>query len=510
MIKQTTSKILLTANCLALFSVLESTAQNTKPNILLILADDLGYGDVSALNENSKIKTPAIDQLSKNGIRFTDAHSNSSVSTPSRYGILTGRYAFRTLLKQSVLNGFSEPLIAPERSTLASMLSKEGYITACIGKWHLGWEWAKKENCDEIDYSRPISNGPVTRGFDYFFGIASSLDMPPYVYVERDTPTAIPNRISKESKGLTLFRSGPQAPDFEPEDCLPNFTQRAVEYITNRKGDNKSFFLYLPLTAPHTPILPSKEFEGKSGLSSYADFVMMVDDAVGKIISALKASGQYQNTIIVFTSDNGCYRGAGMDDMEKQGHHSSYIYRGAKSDIFDGGHRIPLIISWGDKYNNRIEKGLISLTDFYATFAQMTGYKPVDNEGEDSHSFWPVLSCEGKPSRTDVVHHSIDGSFSLREGDWKLIFCPGSGGWSYPSLPKDKDFIATLPGMQLYDIKKDPGETNNLINKYPATVEKLKRKMQDYILNGRSTPGRKQNNEISGKWKQIENVIQNY
>ncbi len=503
---QPLSKTLLVVTGAVLLPTLPARAQQVKPNIVFILADDMGYGDISALNKNSKIQTPELDQMSRKSIVFTDAHSNSSVSTPSRYGILTGRYAFRTNLKKGVLNGFSQPLIAPDRSTIASMFSNNGYTTACIGKWHLGWNWANKQTGKEPDYSLPISNGPITRGFDYFFGIASSLDMPPYVYVEQNQPTAIPDRISDEGKGLKLFRSGPQAPDFTPEDCLPNFTERAVRYITGQNKD-KPFFLYLPLTAPHTPILPSKEFEGRSGLSPYGDFVMMVDDVVGQIISALKSSGQYENTIVIFTTDNGCFHGAGMEDMKNRGHYSNYIYRGAKSDIFDGGHRIPLIISWGDKYTRRLEKGIISLTDFYATFAEMIGYTPTDNEAEDSFSFWPVLTGKGKSLRTDVVHHSIDGSFSLREGDQKLIFCAGSGGWSHPSLPKDSALAAGLPAMQLYNMKKDPKETNNLIDKYPETVERLRKKMQEYIRNGRSTPGAKQQNDSSREWKQIESFM---
>lgn len=243
-----------------------SVAYAQKPNIVFILADDMGYGDISAFNDQTVISTPHLDRLCENGIRFTDAHSNSSVSTPSRYGILTGRYAFRSELKSGVLGGYSEPIIPAERNTMATMLASQGYSTACIGKWHLGWNWGYSENGKDVDYSAPIKNGPTERGFDYFYGIAASLDMAPYVYVENDMPTAIPTRISVDiKKGIKMQRSGPQSPDFSHPDCLPNFTGRAIRYIEEHKDADKPFFLYVPLTAPHTPVLPSAEFVGKSG-----------------------------------------------------------------------------------------------------------------------------------------------------------------------------------------------------------------------------------------------------
>ena len=346
----------------ALTSSLACAAQ---PNVVFILADDMGYGDVSALNEKSRIRTPAIDALCREGVTFTDAHSGSSVSTPSRYGILTGRYAFRTTLKSGVTNSYSPPLIAPDRRTIATFLSEQGYSTACIGKWHLGWNWAMRDG--EVDFSGPIDGGPVTRGFDYFFGIPASLDMPPYVYIENDRVTALPDRTAADGKGLLLQRSGPQGADFEHGECLQRITRKSLEYIARQRKD-RPFFLYMPLTAPHTPILPSEEFRGKSGLSPYGDFVMMVDDVVAQVVARLKEQGLYENTVIVFAADNGCFHGAGVRQMEADGHYPSYIYRGYKSDLFDGGHRVPLIVSRGGKNGGRIEQGLVSLTDFYATF----------------------------------------------------------------------------------------------------------------------------------------------
>ena len=476
-------------------------SKTEKPNIIFIIADDLGYGDISAFNENSKIRTENIDKLCENGIKFTDAHSSSSVSTPSRYGILTGRYAFRTHLKSEVLSGFSPPLIDVDRNTMGTMLSKQGYHTACIGKWHLGWDWAFDEN-KEVDFSKPIKNGPTTRGFDYFYGIAASLDMSPYVYVENDRVTALPNRIARKYDGILLQRKGPQGADFEHIDCLPNFSKRALDYIAAQSDADAPFFLYLPLTAPHTPILPTKEFQGKSGLSPYGDFVLMIDNLVGEIVSVLKKKGQLDNTIIVFTSDNGCAPYADIKGMEKAGHVPNYIYRGAKADLYDGGHRLPLIMSWGNRFYKREVSDLFSLTDFYATFAEITGYKLKDNEAEDSFSIWKFLEGKGKFKRKDLVHHSVDGSFSIRTPEWKLLFCPHSGGWSYPR--KNEENISRFPPHQLYNMTTDVIEQQNIEDQHPDLIKKYSRIMRKYILNGRSTPGKKQSNETEGEWDQIK------
>ena len=494
-------------NNAAIFSFLFAAggmAYAQKPNIVLILADDMGYGDISAFNDRTSLVTPNLDRLCGQGIRFTDAHSNSSVSTPSRYGILTGRYAFRSDLKSGVLGGFSQPLIAEDRSTVATMLSSCGYSTAMIGKWHLGWNWTYLDKASgKVDWTGPVSGGPTDRGFDYFYGIAASLDMSPYVYVENDRPTAVPDRVSGDiSKGILMQRSGPQSPDFEHKDCLRNFTDRAAAYIREHADDAAPFFLYLPLTAPHTPILPSEEFRGKSGISPYCDFVLMVDSMVGKIADAVKDSGISENTIIIFTTDNGCSPVAEIAKMKKSGHSPNHIYRGAKSDIYDGGHRIPLIVSWGGRYRDRVEDGLVSLTDFYATFAEIAGYELKDDEAEDSYSFKSVLDGTGAPARQDVIHHSIDGRFAIRKGDWKLVFWPGSGGWGGPN-EKSKNWD-TLPKYQLFNMKNDPSERENLYGTHRKIEKELTERFRKYILDGRSTPGTPQKNDGGSDWKQIE------
>ena len=481
-------------------AALSSLTGIAQPNVVFILADDMGYGDVSALNEHSRIHTPAIDSLCRTGIVFTDAHASASVSTPSRYGILTGRYAFRTPLKSGVTNSYSPPLIAPDRRTIATCLSERGYATACIGKWHLGWNWSMRGG--RVDFSAPIGQGPVTRGFDYFFGIPASLDMPPYIYVENDRVTALPDRVAAERKGILLQRKGPQGADFEHGECLQRITRKALEFIA-RQRPGKPFFLYMPLTAPHTPILPSEEFRGKSGLSAYGDFVLMVDDVVAQVVALLKESGLYENTIVVFTSDNGCFHGAGVKAMEAAGHYPSYVYRGYKSDLYDGGHRIPLVVSWGGRQGGRIERGIVSLTDFYATFAEMAGHELLPSEGEDSYSLWGILTGRGRNLRPDVIHQSNDGSLALRRGRWKLLFAAGSGGWSFPAEPRDHAYLAAQPPVQLYDLEEDPGETKNVWMEHPAIVDRMCARMRSCIERGRSTEGPVQQNETPDGWKQI-------
>ncbi len=475
-----------------------------KPNIVYILADDLGYGDVSSLNENGKIKTENIDSIAEGGMVFTDAHSGSAVCTPTRYGVVTGRYAWRTHLKRGVLGGWSKPLIKPDRMTVASMLKTNGYNTGCVGKWHLGWEWvltnkdAKTEDwqmdANNVDFSKPITNGPTTRGFDYYFGIAGSLDMSPYVYVENDMSTAVPDRIIDESNDKYYWRKGAISPDFEHIDVLPTITKRAVDFI-ERQSAGKPFFLYFPLTAPHKPIMPGKEFQGKSGLNEWGDFVLQVDWTVGQILKALKRKGLEEDTLIIFTSDNGATPDADFEQLEKWGHDPSYVFRGHKADIFEGGHRIPFVAKWP----GQIKPGstcdeTICLADLIATAADIVDYKLPDNAGEDSVSILPALLGKNKtPLREATVHHSAHGYFSIRKGKWKLLLSPGSGGWSYPR--EDRPEIKDFPPVQLYDLEKDIEEKSNLQDKYPEKVKELTALLQSYVDAGRSTPGKKQQND---------------
>jgi arylsulfatase A len=495
------------------------TQKNTttnKPNIVFILADDLGYGDVSCLNPESKINTPNIDRIASAGLTFTDAHSASAVSTPTRYGILTGRYSWRSQLKSGVLGGYSAPLIEKSIKTLPAMLKQNGYNTSCIGKWHLGWTWNNIEKgIDSVDFSYPITDGPLSIGFDYFFGFNGSLDMPPYIYVENDKPTSLPDRQTKGNNAPvgdpeydgSYWREGPTGSDFDHQKCLQVFTDKAINYITEYARLKNPYFLYLALPAPHTPIMPSSDFAGKSGLNPYADFVMMVDREVGKILNAIETTGENENTLIVFASDNGCSPWADFEVLKSKGHNPSYIFRGYKADLYEGGHHIPCILSWPDKIRKSGEiNQTICLNDFMATFAEIIGYELSDDEAVDSYSLLKVMSNAGhtKPVRETTIHHSINGNFAIRKGDLKLILSPGSGGWSYPKPGKEEE---GLPAVQLFNLKDDPGETFNLEDKFPDVVSELQDLLRKYIEEGRSTPGRPQANDGEYPWQQIEGLF---
>lgn len=469
--------------------------QQKLPNIVYILADDMGYGDVSALNDSAAFRTPHLDRLAAEGMIFSDAHSNSAVCTPTRYGVLTGRYAWRSRLKQGVLWSYSEHLIDPQRMTVASLLKKHGYHSACIGKWHLGLDWVK-DTAGIADLTKPIANGPNVYGFDYFFGITASLDIPPYLYIENDRVTTSVIDTIEANKGKGFWRRGPVGDDFKHVEVLPELTRRAVAYIDERAETGQPFFLYFPLPAPHTPILPTPEFQGTSGTNAYGDFVLMVDDVVGQVMRALEENSQRDNTLFIFTSDNGCSPMADFEALAAYGHDPSYIYRGHKADIYEGGHRVPFLARWPERISaGSSSDQTISLTDLLRTCAAIVGDSLPGNAGEDSNNLLPLLLGENQvePLREATVHHSINGSFAIRQEDWKLIFCPGSGGWSYPTPERAE--AEGLPPLQLYNLEEDPGETENLVNQYPEVVDRLTRLMQRYIDEGRSTPGAPQSNE---------------
>ncbi len=477
------------------------------PNIVFIMADDMGYGDVACLNPESKIPTPNMDRLAKEGIIFTDAHSGSAVCTPTRYGVLTGRYSWRTRLKSGVLWGYSRPLIEKKRKTVASLLKENGYSTACVGKWHLGLGWqikdgyeysdSSRETGEYVDYSKPIKNGPTTLGFDYFFGIPASLDMLPYVYIENDRVVEAPTERVAQTEGYRFYRGGPIAPGFRHSEVLPTCTQKAVDFINNHaeKKTDEPFFLYFPLSAPHTPILPAKEFKRKTKLGAYGDFVYQCDWTIGQVMEVLERNGLAKNTLFIVTSDNGCSPMADFKDLAEKGHNPSYHFRGHKADIFEGGHRIPFIARWPEKVQPGTEcDDTICLTDLMATAADIVDTKLPDNAGEDSVSILPdLLGTAKEPVREATIHHSINGSFSIRQGKWKLELCPGSGGWSDPK-PKEARRLE-MPEVQLYDLSVDIGEKENVYDKHPEVVERLTKLLQKYVDDGRSTPGTVQNND---------------
>lgn len=486
-----------------------------RPNIVYILADDLGYGDVRCLNPSGKIPTPNLDRLAASGMVFTDAHSGSAVCTPTRYGIITGRYAWRSRLQEGVLGGCSPRLIEPGRLTVAGLLGRNGYKTTAIGKWHLGMDWALKPGRPpftdaiekgpdgwNVDFARPIANGPTAVGFDEYFGISASLDMVPYTFIEDDHVAAMPT-VDKafpmmHGRPRSFTRRGPAAADFEARDVLPTLTARAVATIRRRADEANAgtpFFLYLALAAPHTPIEPRGSWLGKSGLNPYADFVMQVDAAVGAVLGALDERGLAGETLVIVTSDNGCSPEAKFDELRARGHDPSAGFRGTKADIFEGGHRVPFLVRWpGVVAPGRRNDQVICLTDLMATCAEILGQRLPDDAGEDSVSILPALRGQDRgPLREAVVHHSINGSFAIRQGEWKLALCPDSGGWSVPRPGTHE--ADGLPPIQLYNLARDPAERHNIQEQHPEVVARLTRLLETYVADGRSTPGRPRPND---------------
>ena len=460
----------------------------------------MGYGDLACQNPQSKIPTPNLDRLAAEGRRFTDAHAPTSVCTPTRYAILTGRYCWRSRLKAGVLWAWDRPLIEPDRLTLPKMLKRHGYATACVGKWHLGWDWPttdgkpadKKHHGANVDFTRPIAGGPLTRGFDYYFGTAVP-NFPPYCFIENDRTVGIPT--VPKPKGM-FGVPGPMLEGWDLVKILPGLTDKAVGWIDARAKESprRPLFLYFPLTAPHTPIAPAPEFRGKSKAGAYGDFVHQVDWTVGQVMAALERNGLAADTLLIFTSDNGspCRDGTNMNgpihSVNRYGHHPSGILRGIKSDAWDGGHRVPYLARWP----GRIPAGTtcdetVAHVDLMATVAAVLGEKLPDRARQDSYNILPAL--EGKkldrPIREAVVHHSGGGMFAIRQGPWKLILGLGSGGFSRPGRIKPKP---GGPAGQLYNLADDPSEKNNLYQGHPEIVQRLSALLKKYQQDGRSAP----------------------
>ena len=471
------------------------------PNMVFILADDMGYGDVRAYNAKSKVPTPHLDKLASQGMRFTDAHSPSAVCTPTRYATLTGRYCWRTSLKRGVLGGYSKPLIKPDRSTVATMLSKHGYHTAAIGKWHLGMAMPKrdasvKERWDGdggVDYEGVITDSPIHHGFNTYFGNSASLDMAPYVWIENDRFTKIPTMQQKAIGFPDYIRKGPRSDDFVIHSVLDTLGDKAAAHIKARANTGKPFFLYLPLTAPHKPVTPHPRFEGKSEAGRYGDFVMNVDAVVGKVTAALDEAGIADDTLIVYTSDNGNFmrllKPGDEDHLTKptlqayapEHHRANYHWRGTKADVYEAGHRVPFIVRWPGRVKaDTTCDATTTHTDFYATAAELVGAKLATDEAEDSFSILPLLRGETEWKRAPVINHSVAGMFAIREGKWKLIAGNGSGGREKPS---GKAFAKPY---QLYDLDADPGETTNLIDKHPERAAAMEAALTKLRESGRS------------------------
>ncbi|MCS1412268.1 MAG: Arylsulfatase [Verrucomicrobia subdivision 3 bacterium] len=462
------------------------------PNVVLVMADDLGIGDISPTNPECKIETPHLQKLADEGLTFFDAHTPSSVCTPTRYALLTGRYNWRSRLARGVLSGRSEHLIPAERPTLGHLLHRAGYHTAMIGKWHLGWDWHKVDG--KIDFTQPVKNGPDINGFDQYYGHCGSLDMPPYVWVDTGRITAQPDReegVTKQQNRYGWYRKGPIGPDFHIDQVLPHLFDKSIDYIRSRAQaakDGTPFFLYLALPAPHTPIVPVSPFRGASGLNPYADFVMQTDHHVGQLLAVIRENGLDANTLLIFTSDNGCSPEANFPLLKENGHDPSAGFRGHKADIYEGGHRVPLIIRWPKTIKpGQTTRALACLTDIYTTLEAITKQKRRRRGGEDGFSLLPVFKGEPTSGRDSLVSHSIGGSFAIRQGPWKLCLSAGSGGWSAPRENVAKQ--QGLPPMQLFNLAQNPSEKNNLAKQEPLKVRSLLRLLENQITRGRCTKG---------------------
>ena len=495
----------------------DSTPQ--KPNIVVILADDLGYGDVQCYNKDrGKIPTPNIDRLATQGMRFTDGHSSSGVCSPSRYTLLTGRYHWRTRLQSGIVSLFGSPLIAPDRMTIGSLAKQQGYRTACIGKWHLGWNWpiskdqqpllapsappgdantkalkkAATTNAitskQQVDawrdiFSKPIADGPTTRGFDLYFG-TDVPNWPPYCFIENNRTMGIPSEFLPRGllQNHQASLQGPALKDWKLEAILPALGNRAIQFINESSQRKEPFLLYMPLTSPHTPISVNEEWKNKSGLSPFGDFVMETDAMVGRVLEALDKSGSAENTLVLFTSDNGCAAYIGVKDLEKKGHYPSGPLRGYKTSAWEGGHRVPFIVRWPKVVKPGSTCGqLVYQADLIRTLSEVWGVSLPENAGEDSFSLMPLLKGEDKPIRENAVGAAASGTPAVRNGHWKFI----------PEPAPDNN----LP-VQLYNLADDLGETQNLAGKMPEKVAEMKALLERLITKGRSTPGTPQKNDV--------------
>ena len=473
---------------------LPALAATAKPNIVFILADDMGYGDVHAINPESKIPTPNFDKLAAAGMTFTDAHTPSAVCTPTRYGVVTGRYCWRSRLKNGVLNGYGAPLIARDRPTVATLLHNNGYYTGVVGKWHLGLGFAK-DAAGEFDFHKPVADSPNTRGFDFSYVIPASLDFPPYVFVRNGGITQYPSIMQPARKFPAFVRKGPRSPDLEFEDCLDDLLKQATGYIQRRAKTDQPFFLYFALSAPHKPTLPHPRFRGKTDLGPYGDFIVQVDWTVGQVLKAIGTAGIRDNTLVIYTSDNGSYMFRLNDPNApdhvsdptiqafRAGHHrANYIFRGTKADIWEGGHHVPFLARWPGKIKAGSRSSeTICLTDFFATATEIAGGKLPEDAAEDSFSILPLLEGRGWTTpRAPVVHHSAGGMFAIRDGKWKLVLGNGSGGREKPA---GEPFGTPY---RLFDMTKDISERTDVLDQHPDLARRMESELEVIVTRGRS------------------------
>ena len=499
-------------NCITGFA---ATAAE-KPNVLILYADDLGYGDVAIENPHSKIPTPNLDELARHGMRFSDAHSSSGICTPSRYALLTGRHHWRDF--HGIVNALGESVIQPDRLTMAAMFQRHGYHTGCIGKWHLGWDWGaiRKPGIAKQDWilpssyhwDRPIPDGPLDHGFDSYFG-DTVINFPPYGWIENDKLVKAPDTVLDTSKWKSIkegrweCRPGPMCSDWDPYQNLPTITAKGVDYIKSHAAAKQPFFLYFAFPCPHAPIIPNDSFDGKSAAGPYGDFVFETDDACGQLLRALDDAGVSENTIVVFSADNGPEKYAYARDAEFD-HWSAEPFRGLKRDLYEGGHHVPLIVRWpGITTPGRVCDALVSQIDLFATFADMLQFDLPANAAEDSHDLMPLLTGQTEGVRTTHVHNTKPDQYAIRHGDWLLVdaktgYVSGRNrGWEAKRGYQPDDGQA----VELYNLHDDPGQRANLAREYPKRVEEMQRRLQAIRDQGYSAPRLDSNNPERAKGK---------
>ncbi len=491
---------------LVLFGISSPAFGADQPNILILYADDLGFGDLTCYNAESKIPTPNLDQLAANGIRFTNGHSSSGICTPSRYALLTGRHHWRDF--HGIVNAFGDSPFQDEQLTLPEMLKESGYHTAAIGKWHLGWNWAairkpdavqvgegrqKAWGPDAFNWDQPIPNGPLAHGFHHYFG-DTVINFPPYCWIEDDKVVKAPDTMMDTAKwkpikeGNWECRPGPMASDWDPYENIPTTTARAVDYVKAQAKTDEPFFLYFAFPSPHAPIIPNDKFDGKSQAGPYGDFVVETDDACGQILTALEESGQAENTIVIFSADNGPEHYAYQRD-ETYDHWSSYPLRGLKRDIYEGGHRVPYIVKWPRLVEaGRVSDALVSQIDIMATLASALEISLPDDAAVDSHDLLPLLKGDVESVRSSHVHNTYAGQYAIRDGKWLLI--DHKTGYRSRKSKEWEEKHGYSPDdegpVELYDLEADLGQRKNLSNEYPEKVSALQALLKKLQDDGRS------------------------